>query len=147
MTSVPTGKGGPCCSVAASGRTAIHRAGAPAETSGQWMSVQSRGGSKEVIDRNVFLRGVARSFVFMRKDASQRPIASYHGPERSTESNHEPGYFAASVNSCPGGGSYGHRAGQRPSAGQGLVRNQLGCRGRARRIFPGRGRRHLQEIR
>src|SRR6478752_5571602 len=39
MTSVPTGKCGPCCSVAASGSTAIHRAGAAPETSGQWMSV------------------------------------------------------------------------------------------------------------
>src|SRR5439155_20265564 len=68
MTSVPTGKCGPCCSVAASGNTAIHRAGASPDTSGQWMSVQSRGGRVEVIERNV---SYARWFVLMRKDATR----------------------------------------------------------------------------
>src|ERR1700692_4415364 len=59
MTSVPTGKCGPCCSVAANGSTAIHRTGPVPAMSGQWMSVQSRGGSKEVIERNVSLDGLA----------------------------------------------------------------------------------------
>ena len=49
------------------------------------------------------------------------------------------------------GGLFWWRSGALPArpnhAGQGLVRNQLGPRGRARRIFPGPGRRHLQEIR
>src|SRR3981081_1840006 len=53
MTSVPTGKCGPCCSVAASGSTAIHRSAAEGETSVLTMSVQSRGGGVAVIDRNV----------------------------------------------------------------------------------------------
>src|SRR6266702_2655106 len=53
MTSVPTGKCGPCCSVAATGRTAIHRAGLPSAKSGQWMSVQSRGGIVKVIERGI----------------------------------------------------------------------------------------------
>src|SRR5580698_11087018 len=60
MTSVPRGKCGPCCSVAASGNTAIHCAAAAGETSGQWMSVQSRGGGVEVIERNVFFRRICR---------------------------------------------------------------------------------------
>ena len=50
MTSVSTGKCGPCCSVAASGNTAIHRAASALEITGQSMSVQSRGGSEEVIE-------------------------------------------------------------------------------------------------
>ena len=70
---------------------------------------------------------------------------------------YEPGSFAASVNGRLGGHLGGHgdgpfadaaRAGGCPGrAGQGLVRNQLGGRGRAWRILPGRGRRHLQELR
>src|SRR6202790_2140194 len=84
----------------------------------------------------------------MRKDGKPRPKASYHGPERSTESNHEAGSFAASVNNRPGGPGDGDLAGRCPDrAGQGLVRYQLGARGRARRLFPRRGRRHLSEIR
>src|SRR6201997_3718260 len=63
MTSVPRGKCGPCCSVAASGSTAIQRAGSLAAISGQWMSVQSRGGRNEGIKRGVSLDAFAREFV------------------------------------------------------------------------------------
>src|SRR5260370_28510397 len=79
MTSVPRGKCGPCCSVAASGRTAIHRATPAPEMSGQWMSVQSRGGSTELIERNVSLRRFAGWFVFLRKDVNQRPVLPIMG--------------------------------------------------------------------
>src|SRR6516164_9617504 len=51
ITSVPSGKCGPCCSVAASGRTSIHRSSTETAKSGQWMSVQSRGGKVEFIEQ------------------------------------------------------------------------------------------------
>ena len=71
--------------------------------------------------------------------------ASYHGPERLTESNNEPGSFAASVNGRPDRLADGRFARPRPDAGQGLVRNQLGPGAGARRLLPGAGRRYLQE--
>src|SRR5450432_1083471 len=51
ITSVPSGRCGPCCSVAASGNTAIHRAGSAPAKSGQWIPVQSRGGRRAAIER------------------------------------------------------------------------------------------------
>src|SRR5712671_4445185 len=99
MTSVPTGKCGPCCSVAATGRTAIHRAGLPSAKSGQWMSVQSRGGTAEVIERDIsFSRFVFQQICLsanlqgslLAGEDVATSGASYHGAKRSTESNHEP---------------------------------------------------------
>src|SRR5580704_7434838 len=134
MTSVPRGKCGPCCSVAASGNTAIHRPAADPAISGQWMSAQSRGGSREVIEPNVSLDGFAL-YLYSVPARAFTPktghAASHHGPERSTESNHEPGPFATSVNGGPCGRGHGGAVRGGPDrAGQGLVRNQLGRRGR-----------------
>ena len=49
----------PVVAVAASGRTAIQRAASAPEISGQRISVQSRGGSEDVIERSVSLHGLA----------------------------------------------------------------------------------------
>ena len=109
-------------------------------------SVQSRGG-----------KGGHRARCFFWPACRVVRVPSHHGPERTTESNHEACPFAASVNGGPAGGLSGGRAGRGPGkgqrkrqaadAGQGLVRNQLGRRSRAWRLLPGGRRRHLQEIR
>src|ERR1700724_2103167 len=67
----------------------------------------------------------------MRKDGRPRPKASYHGPERSTESNHEAGSFAASVNNRLGGPGDGDLAGRGPNGG-----GQQRARGDGRRHLP-----------
>src|SRR5258707_12391534 len=85
MTSVPTGKCGPCCSIAASGSTAIHRAGAAPETSGQWMSVQSRGGRAEVIERNVFLDEFAGTLESLRRTQTNGRLAEFQDPFSFTQ--------------------------------------------------------------
>ncbi len=46
--STPSGRCGPCCSTAASGKTAIQRAVSPSAISGQVMSIQLRLGSINV---------------------------------------------------------------------------------------------------
>src|ERR1700756_1932686 len=121
------------------------------------MSVQSRGGLP-VIEAQGFVQAELQAFAVV-KVRYKRPNLPYHGPERPTESNHEPGSFAASVNRpsvnrhfrgvadgiarvrsilCP----IRHRR----QTGQGLVRNQLDRGSRAWRLLPGGRRRHLQEI-
>ena len=108
----------------------------------------SRGAEAEVIARGVSLAEFAGS-LHRERAPSRLPMSClHHGPERSTKSNHEPGLSAASVNgrSCwPSVVAIAARP--RRDARQGLVRHQLGRRGRAWRLLPGGRRRHLQEIR
>src|SRR5690348_288589 len=145
MMSVPSGRCGPCCSVAASGSTAIQRAGSVVPISGQRMAVQSRGGVGRIL---VY---ALEALVCVRPGTElASPKPAYHEPERPTESNYEPGLLAASVNHCRCFGMVGSlaRCGSRQAGpeqagpnqtGQGVVRNQLGGRGGARRVFPGLG--------
>src|ERR1700684_2240268 len=103
MTSVPMGRCGPCCSVAASGKTAIHRAEASPAKSGQWMSVQSRGGTVEVIERKVSLQRFLETFPWT--DGKVVVLDAIGAPSWARMIDgvqYEPGPFAASVNGRPG---------------------------------------------
>ena len=133
--STPSGKCGPCCSTAASGSTAIQRRSASpaAAMSCQVISIQSRFGQ-----RHEALSGLSPSVpgspivaVPMRRSNRCRAQACRCDSARR---------MAALVRR-PDDPSV------RSGAGQGLVRHQLGGRGRARRLLPGAGRRHLQEVR
>src|ERR1700733_7545917 len=103
MTSVPRGKCGPCCSVAASGKTAIHCPAASAAKSGQWMSVQSRGGTVAVIERRFSLNGLLERFPWT--DGQVIVLGAIGAPSWARMIDgvqYEPGPFAASVNGRPG---------------------------------------------
>src|ERR1700677_3654582 len=108
MTSVPTGKCGPCCSVAASGNTAIHRAAASPAKSGQWMSVQSRGGTVEVIELKVSLEVAWKRFLETFPWTNDKVVVldAISAPSWARMIDgvqHEPSSSAASVNGRPGG--------------------------------------------
>jgi len=62
MLSVPSGRCGPCCSVAAKGNTAIHRAGVAPDSCGQRKVAQSRDESIGVM-ASIFLSARAQGIV------------------------------------------------------------------------------------
>src|SRR5579864_2951879 len=101
MISVPAGKCGPCCSVAASGRTAIHRSHPAPTRSGQWMSVQSRG-TLEVIDQAFSMADLPDSFVLVTRGPLETNVSGHScflSCAKTTYGvQHEPGSSAASVN-------------------------------------------------
>ncbi len=130
-TSVSSGRCGPCCSVAASGSTAIQRAASLLAISAQWMSVQSRGGTVEVIARSVSLNGFAGLFCSLHPGISRRGTSRRHasimGQNDRRSPTMNPAFFAASVNRRPAGAWWPPAPARRAAdAGQGVVRNQLG---------------------
>ena len=153
MTSVPTGKCGPCCSVAASGSTAIHRAAAAPEISGQWMSVQSRGGTVEVIERSVsFGPDLQGSLSRFRKAAVTCVRTGAVPPIMGQNDRRSPTMNPALLPRALTAGLLGRCPGHHRRAGaQTLDKVSFGTNwvagGGAGRIFPGGGRRHLQAIR
>src|SRR5205085_5003384 len=95
MVSVPSGRCGPCCSVAANGNTAMTPCAPSPDSSGQVLAAQSRTGFFSLIAADNAWRDVdsiVNRVNFRARQRGDRPVVDGpFGPKMLTESNNAQG--------------------------------------------------------